>query len=307
MIEIKSVTKKYGEFTAIEDINLTVADCSVMGIAGYNGSGKTTLLNVCAGIFKSESGAVYLDGADAFDNDVERKRMFYIPDDMWFPVTSSVKSAAKYYKSYYPDFDFDVFSNLCGVFGLDENKKVKELSKGMKRQASIAIAFASNAKYVLIDETFDGLDPQKKELFKKILLEYINETSASVIVTSHDLAELSGICDHAVLLNGTHVQMDCDISDVSEHFRRVTMIFERPVNESAFSGINIRKLRISGLTATMLIFGDIEAETEKLKELNAKNIDSEELTLEEVFTEEMNVENAEQKISGLFSAKSDKK
>ncbi|MBQ6838911.1 MAG: ATP-binding cassette domain-containing protein, partial [Clostridia bacterium] len=62
MIEIKSVTKKYGDYTAIENINLTVNDSSVLGLAGFNGSGKTTLLNVCAGVFKADSGAVYLDG-----------------------------------------------------------------------------------------------------------------------------------------------------------------------------------------------------------------------------------------------------
>ena len=77
MIEVKSVTKKYGGFTAIENINLTVDDCSVLGIAGFNGSGKTTLLNVCAGVFKADKGAVYLDGKDVFDNDEEKLSLFY--------------------------------------------------------------------------------------------------------------------------------------------------------------------------------------------------------------------------------------
>ena len=92
MIEIKSVTKKYGDFTAIEDISLTVEDCSVLGLAGFNGCGKTTLLNVCAGIFKADSGAVYLDGADVFDNDVERQNLFYVSDELWFPVGANIKT-----------------------------------------------------------------------------------------------------------------------------------------------------------------------------------------------------------------------
>ena len=73
MIEIKNVTKSYDKKVAIEGINLTINDSSVLGIAGFNGSGKTTLLNICAGIYKPDSGEALLDGAVAFDNDVERK------------------------------------------------------------------------------------------------------------------------------------------------------------------------------------------------------------------------------------------
>ena len=78
MIEIKSVTKKYGKFTAIENIDLVVDDCSVFGLAGFNGCGKTTLLNVCAGVFKPENGAVYLDGENVYDNNALRKSLFYL-------------------------------------------------------------------------------------------------------------------------------------------------------------------------------------------------------------------------------------
>ena len=78
MIKIDSVTKKYGDFTAIENINIEVADTSVFALTGFNGSGKTTLLNICAGVVKADEGAVLLDGNDAYDNDKERKNLFMI-------------------------------------------------------------------------------------------------------------------------------------------------------------------------------------------------------------------------------------
>ena len=86
MIEIKSVTKSYGDFVAIDDINITVDDSSVLGIAGFNGSGKTTLLNVCAGIYKADKGSILLDGKDAFDNNTERANLFYFSDNFYSPV-----------------------------------------------------------------------------------------------------------------------------------------------------------------------------------------------------------------------------
>lgn len=300
MIEIKSVTKKYGDFTAIDNISLCVEDSSVLGIVGFNGSGKTTLLNVCAGIFKADDGAVFIDGEDVFDNNQKRAFMFYLSDNIWFPPTSTVKKAAKYYADYFPFFDFKVFSSICELFGLSENASIRSLSKGMKKQAAIAIAFGAKPKYLLIDETFDGLDPHKKEILKKLLLEYINDTNASVIIASHDLGEISGVCDHIAIINGKNVILNCAMDDISNHYRRVVLTFENPVDESVFDGINHRNIKISGKTVSLTICGDIEKEMEKLKTLNALDTECTKLTLEEVFVAETEAESDNEKIRNVF-------
>ncbi|MBE6796047.1 MAG: ABC transporter ATP-binding protein [Ruminococcaceae bacterium] len=300
MIEIKSVTKKYGDFTAIENISLTVEDSSVLGLAGFNGSGKTTLLNVCAGIYRAENGCVLLDGKDAFDNNNERLSLFYLPDNLWFPKGSTIKSAAKRYASYFPDFDFNILNKICDIFGLDPKKSIRSLSKGMARQASLAIAFAAKPKYLLIDETFDGLDPHKKELVRKLLTEYINDTEASVIISSHDLREIAGVCDQVAIINGKSVILSCPLGDVSQHYRKVEMTFNMPVTELQFSAINYRKLKLSGKKAYLTICGDVEAELQKLNSLGAVEINTTLLTLDEVFSEETEAVTDNEKIKSLF-------
>ena len=290
MIEIKSVTKCYGDYTAIENIDITVEDSSVLGLAGFNGSGKTTLLNVCAGIFKADTGCVLLDGKESFDNAVERAQLFYLSDNFYFPVASSIKSAAKFYANYFPQFDFKILNSVLEIFGLDIKKNVRSLSKGMTKQAAIAIAFAAKPKHLLIDETFDGLDPHKKELLRKLLLEYINDTGASVIISSHDLGEISGVCDHVAIINGKNVILNCAIEDVSEHFRRVKMTFSQPVTEITFKGINYRKIKLSGRAVSMIVCGDVQSEIQKLNNLAAESIETTLLTLEEVFSEETEAE-----------------
>lgn len=300
MIEIKSVTKSYGDFVAIDDINITVEDSSVLGLAGFNGSGKTTLLNVCAGIFKADRGCVLLDGKDAFDNDVERTKLFYLSDNFYFPVASSIKSAAKFYANYFPDFDFKILNSVLEIFGLDIKKNVRSLSKGMTKQAAIAIAFAAKPKHLLIDETFDGLDPHKKELLRKLLLEYINDTGASVIISSHDLGEISGVCDHVAIINGKNVILNCAIEDVSEHFRRVKMTFSQPLTEITFEGINYRKIKLSGRAVSMIVCGDVQSEIQKLNKLGAESIETTLLTLEEVFSEETEAVTDNEKIKSIF-------
>lgn len=300
MIEIKSVTKSYGNYVAIDDINITIEDSSVLGLAGFNGSGKTTLLNVCAGIFKTDKGCVLLDGKDAFDNDEERSSLFYLSDNFYFPVGSTIKNAAKFYSTYFPNFDYKILQSVCEIFGLDIKKNIRSLSKGMTKQAALAIAFATKPKYLLIDETFDGLDPHKKELLRKLLLEYINDTGASVIISSHDLGEISGVCDHIAIINGKNVILNCAIEDVSEHFRRIKMVFGQPVNESKFNGINYRKIKLSGRAVSMIVCGDVQSEIQKLDALGAESIETTLLSLEEVFSEETEAVTDNEKIKTIF-------
>ena len=300
MIEIKNVTKKYGDYTAIENINLSVDDCSVLGLAGFNGCGKTTLLNVCAGIFKPEVGAVYLDGENVFNNDTNRRTLFYVSENMWFPVGSSISSAARFYAGYFENFDFKTLDALCDLFGLDTKKPIRSFSKGMTRQAGLAIAFSSKPKYLLIDETFDGLDPHKKEVVRKLLLEYINECEASVIVSSHDLSEISGVCDHIAIMNGTKIVLNTSIDDISENFRKVVIRFSEAINEETFKDINCRHLRISDKIATMTICGDVDNQLVKLSSLNPASIDTSLLTLEEVFSEETEAQSDNEKIKRIF-------
>lgn len=300
MIEFKNVTKKYGDFVAIENISLTVEDTSIFALTGFNGSGKTTLLNLASGAMKTTSGVVLLDGKDAFDNNEERKNLFYACDDMWFPATADVLGGASFYKAYYKNFDMDLFNSILEIFEIDNKLKIKSLSKGMKKQVQLAVAFSAKPKYLLIDETFDGLDPQKKDLLKKIILEYISETEASVIIASHNLQEVSDICDHVVIINGKTVVLNTSIDDVSESFRKVVAIFKDEISEKSFENINYHKLKISGKTAMLTVCGDVEKEIDKIRGLGIESIECERLTLEEVFMEETEAESKNEKIKSLF-------
>lgn len=300
MIEIKSVTKKYGNFTAIEDINLIVDDCSVFGLAGFNGCGKTTLLNVCAGVFEAENGTVYLDGENVFDNDSLKKSLFYLSDNMFFPTGATILSAAKFYAGYMEKFDFETLNSLCDLFGLDTKKPIRGFSKGMTRQAGLAIAFASKPKYLLIDETFDGLDPHKKEVVRKLLLEYINESDASVIISSHDLAEIAGVCDHIAILNGSKIVLNTSIDDISNNFRKVVATFNENVTEDIFKDFDCRHLKINGKKASFTLCGNIDDQLNRLSVLDVISVDSSPLTLEEVFSEETEVQTYDEKIKRIF-------
>lgn len=287
MIEFKNVTKKFGDFTAVEDISFKVNPSSIYGLIGYNGAGKTTLLKTAAGIYKSEGGVVEMGGENVFDNPDVRKEMFYVPDDLYFPMNASIKSMARFYADYYPNFSHKTLDNLIEVFGLDKKKKIRGFSKGMQRQAEIILALASHPRYMLLDETFDGLDPQKKEVTKKLFVEYIAESDCSLIISSHNLSELSDLCDNVGLINGKHLTMDCSVYDISQNYTKFRLIFDRDISESDFKNIEYKSLELDGKVAMIIFDKNADEQREKLNALLPMAIDEYKLTLEEVFLNEM--------------------
>lgn len=289
MIEVQGVTKKFGDFTAISDIRFTVGDGSLYGLIGYNGAGKTTLLKTITGVYKAESGKVLLDGEDAFDNEKMKQHMFYVPDEIYFQPYANMEKMAKFYNGYYPDFSFDTFRKLAEVFSLDTKARLNGFSKGMQRQAEIVLGFATQPDFMLFDETFDGLDPAKRALIKDLIHEYMQEKQASIIVSSHDLHELEGLCDHFGLINGKKLVMDSSISELSENRAKFRLVFQNDVTEDDLKchGIDVKSFKRDGKMLIITTKGDEKETARKLEELAPAVVESMPLTLEEVFLDEM--------------------
>ena len=245
------------------------------------------MLKTVAGIYRPDGGEILLDGQPSFDNDDNRKDLFYIPDDLYFPLNATPLSMAKFYADYYPNFHMKTFENLIEVFGLEKKKRIRGFSKGMQRQTEIILGLASNPKYLLLDETFDGLDPQKKEISKKLFLEYIAQSDASIIISSHNLTELSNLCDHVGLINGKHLTMDCCVDDISQNYCKFRLIFDRNITEADFAGFNYKSLDIDSKIATIIFEGNAKEYAERLNALRPIAIDEYKLTMEEVFLNEM--------------------
>lgn len=289
MIEVQGVTKKFGSFTAINEISFTVGDGSLYGLIGYNGAGKTTLLKTITGVYKADGGKVLLDGEDAFDNERMKQHMFYVPDDIYFQPYSSMESMAKFYNGYYPDFSFETFRKLAEVFGLDTKARLNGFSKGMQRQAEVVLGFATQPSFMLFDETFDGLDPAKRALIKNLINEYMQEKHASIIVSSHDLHELEGLCDHFGLINGKKLALDSSISELSENRAKFRLVFNDDVTEEQIrsAGIDLKSFKKDGKIIVITMKGDAKEATERLNALSPALIEEMPLSLEEVFLDEM--------------------
>lgn len=305
MIEVIGVTKRFQDFTAIQNLSLKVEKSSIYGLVGYNGAGKTTLLKTVAGVYRADEGEVKIFGENVFDNAKVKQRLFYVPDDLYFEPNATIESMGKFYAGYYPRFSFDTMHKLSKVFGLDTKKNIRGFSKGMQRQAEIILGMSTMPEVILLDESFDGLDPAKRNLIKNLLLEYMAEEECSVIISSHNLHDLADMCDHIALINGKSIVMDCSVDDISGSRCKFRLVFDRDLEESDFKDLDIKHFSKDGKIITLSANGDMDENEKKLQNMKPLMIEKFPLTLEEIFLEEM--EGSDYDFKDIFGKAEEKK
>ena len=173
MIEIKHLSKSFGDKKVLEDLDLVIENGKVFGLVGINGAGKSTLLRLLSGIYKADSGNIYIDGEDVYENEKVKKNIFFLPDEPYYAANTTPLSLISLYETFY-ELDKEVYLNYLNGFALPLKKSMHNFSKGMKRQVFIALALAIKPKYLLLDEAFDGLDPLARLTFKRALIYFFH-------------------------------------------------------------------------------------------------------------------------------------
>lgn len=218
MIEVADITKRFGSYTALDDISLTVEDGVVYGLVGYNGAGKTTLLKIVAGVYKPDAGTVHIDGVPIHDDRISHDSLFIVADEPYFLPQATPETMRSFYRGYYPNWSDEVYERMLALFGLDPVAKVAGFSKGMQRQLGILLGFATGVRTMLLDESFDGLDLGKRNLLKRLLKAYARERGASVVLSSHNLRELEDAADHLGMVKGCRLTFDGSVAEVHERY-----------------------------------------------------------------------------------------
>jgi ABC-2 type transport system ATP-binding protein len=287
MIQAQSITKNFGDFTALDSFNATIPDGSIYGLVGSNGSGKSTLLRIISGIYRPDGGELLVGGEAPFENPAVKNTMFHVSDDLYFMPQYTMDEMARFYAGVYTGFDMAAYNSLCGKFPIDPKKKINTFSKGMKRQVSLILALSAGPKYLLLDEAFDGLDPVMRGALRKILADRIADSGMSVVIASHHLRELEDICDHMGLLHQGKVIFEREIDEVKLGFCKVQAGFKAMPGDDAFKQLNVMQLDRSGSVVNLIVRGASGEVLSYMETLNPMFVESVPLTLEEVFIHEM--------------------
>ncbi len=212
MLELKSISKKYGVTRALKDVSLTLPQGQIVGLFGENGAGKTTLMKCILGLL-SHGGTITLDGASINEKNIERLS-FATCEHSFFPALTP-KGHRDFYQAHFPRFNDKRFHALMDFFELPMNKPLRAFSAGMKNQFEVVMALSQGADYILMDEPFAGNDVFNREDFYKVLLGILEEHE-TVLLSTHLLEEVQHFISRAVLIRKGELVGDCTIEELEE-------------------------------------------------------------------------------------------
>lgn len=287
MIEVKSVTKSFDGYKALDNVSCRIPEGCIYGMIGSNGAGKSTFLRLISGVYVPDCGEILIDGEPVYENAKIKDRIAFVPDEFYYLSGSSMKRMSEIYRNVYSRFDTGRFNTLTEMFRLNPDKSLNTFSKGMRRQAAIILALSTRPRYVFFDEAFDGLDPVMRKLVKTVLYSDIEENGTTAIITSHSLRELEDLCDELALLHMGGLVLQSDISSLETSFFKVQTAFSDEYDQKRFDGLDVVEFEKNGSVSNMIIKGDRENTECAIRALNPLFLDILPLTLEEVFTCEM--------------------
>ena len=287
MIEAKNVSKSFDGFSALDNISCVIPDGCIYGLVGTNGAGKSTLLRLLTGVYRQDGGEVLYDGLQVYENPIVKRDIAYVPDELYFLPGANMNRMARLYSSVHPGFDNDRFIQLADDLRLDRKKNIATFSKGMKRQAAIILALACKPKYMFFDETFDGLDPVMRNIIKAIICQDVEERKAVAVITSHSLRELEDTCDQLALLHRGGLVLESDITKLKTNLFKIQTAFLDEYDRNRFEGTDILHFSKRGSVSNIIVRGDKSDIIEHFNALHPVILDILPLTLEEVFTYEV--------------------
>ena len=290
MIALTNVSKRFDDVWAVNKVSLTMEEGKVTGIIGTNGAGKTTLLRMVAGIMKPDEGLIFVDDKPVFDNENAIKEVYFIPDEPFFFRNANGKDMEKYLKTVYEKFDSVAFYDYLEKFDLDKNRKISTFSKGMQKQMAILCGLCANTKYLICDETFDGLDPVMRQGIKAIFAKHMEERGLTPIIASHNLRELEDICDTVGLLHKGGVILSKDLLEMKCNIQKIQCVFATAEEENkAMDKMSILQKEKRGMLCTMTARGSREEVLELFATLDTVFFEVLPLSLEEIFISETEV------------------
>ena len=218
ILEISGLNKKYDDF-ALRDVSFALPKGYIMGFVGQNGSGKTTTIRSILNMAKKDSGKITVFGLDSVTDTIAiKERLGVVFDSLYLAEHLNVRQIEDQLRPFYKDWDSKEFFRRIKEFGLPDNKKVGEFSKGMKMKLMIAVALSHKAELIILDEPTSGLDPVARDELLDILTEYIEDENRGVLFSTHITADVERIADYVTILHNGRVWYTGLKDDLTEEY-----------------------------------------------------------------------------------------
>ncbi len=213
ILECKNLTKRYGNFTALDQINISLEGGHIVGLLGPNGSGKTTLIKIINGLLTPTSGEATVHGKPI---GVESKKVIsYLPDHTYLNKNMRIRDIIDYFEDFYSDFDTKRAYDMLAKLSINPTDKLKTMSKGTKEKVQLILVMSRHADLYVLDEPIAGVDPAARDYILNTILSNYDE-NATILISTHLIADIENILDQVIFIHNGHIRLSSTVEEIRE-------------------------------------------------------------------------------------------
>ncbi|MGC1871736.1 MAG: ABC transporter ATP-binding protein [Acidobacteriaceae bacterium] len=287
IIAVQGLRKRFGATDAVNGVDFTVPQGCVCGFLGRNGAGKTTTIKMLLGMMHADGGEGRIFGESIGTEAASvriRQRTGFVAEVKEFYPFMTVRQMIDFNRAFYPQWQ-DRWEQRClKDYELPLGQKTGKLSKGTRSKLALLLAFSRGADLLILDEPSEGLDPVAVEIFLEHLVALAAE-GRTVFFSSHQLDEVEQVCERVCLIDHGQTVLETDLDDLKTRIQKVSLTFPDAVPEDIFDEMAVKRLKVRGRSASLLIDGDAEALEAQARAAGATSIEFAPVNLKEIFLE----------------------
>lgn len=211
LLEFINVTKKFSNKTALDNVSFAIQPGRIIGLLGPNGSGKSTSIKMINGLLQPDSGQVLIKGNTPSTE--SKKIISYLPERTYLNDWMTVSQILSFFEDFYEDFDSNRAKEMLTSLGIDENAKLKTLSKGTKEKVQLILVMSRKAELYVLDEPIGGVDPAARDYILSTIIQNYSESS-SILISTHLIQDVEKILDDVILINNGQIYMTGSVDDI---------------------------------------------------------------------------------------------
>ena len=289
-IETEGLTKYYGDFEAVRGLTMRVPKGTITGFLGQNGAGKSSTIKMLLGMSRPSRGTGHVldfDIANERQSIEMRKRVAYVGEDKRLYDYMTVAQMIQFTKAFYPGWRENVEQRLLEEFRLPLKRLTKNLSKGMRTQVALLLAFARGADLMILDEPTEGLDPVMAEKLLELVVGAAAE-GATVFFSSHQVAEVEQIADRILLIDRGRLLLDTSLEMISEDFRRIRAVYDAPPPAGSLTLEGVKRVTVDGRVVSVMVSRDSARIAERMRgHSGASSVEVLPMSLKEIVLESL--------------------
>jgi ABC-2 type transport system ATP-binding protein len=293
VIETNDLRKTYDDAQALRGLDLQVPAGSIHGFLGRNGAGKTTTMKILLGMTHPTSGTANVLGLTAATQETSvaiRARCAFVNEEKDLYGSMSVEDMVRFTASFYPRWRKDLEQRYLSRFELPSQRKVKQLSRGMRTKLALLLALCRGAELLILDEPTSGLDPVMAEEVLQALVSHVASEEMTVFFSSHQIPEVDQIADRVTIINRGRAVVAGALDDLRESFCRIQFVFDTDAPQAELRAPGVERVHRSGRVMTVLSSRGADAIVDEAQALRPRSTEVVPVSLKEIFLETVSAE-----------------